>query len=80
MPDYPGWRNRPAAELVVITKTYDLILWSCQHTSRFPHQHRFVLGERMRRPLAMSSLLVSSQTLAAAHLAAERMESASEVI
>src|SRR5438046_2958021 len=22
-------------ELVVITKTYDLILWSCQHTSRF---------------------------------------------
>ena len=23
-------------ELVVITKTYDLILWSCNHTSRFP--------------------------------------------
>jgi hypothetical protein len=23
-------------ELVVITKTYDLILWSCHHTSRFP--------------------------------------------
>ena len=33
-------------ELVVITKTYDLILWSCNHTSRFPRQHRFVLGER----------------------------------
>jgi hypothetical protein len=28
-------------ELVVITKTYDLVLWSCQHTSRFPRQHRF---------------------------------------
>ena len=35
-----------AEELVVITKTYDLILWSCNHTSRFPRQHRFVLGER----------------------------------
>ena len=31
-------------ELVVITKTYDLILWSCNHTSRFPRQHRFVLN------------------------------------
>jgi hypothetical protein len=38
-------------ELVVITKTYDLILWSCQHTSRFPRQHRFVLGERLERTL-----------------------------
>ena len=38
-------------ELVVITKTYDLILWSCNHTSRFPRQHRFVLGERLERSL-----------------------------
>ena len=30
----------------MITKTYDLILWSCNHTSRFPRNHRFVLGER----------------------------------
>ena len=29
-------------ELTVITKTYDLILWSCNHTSRFPRNHRFV--------------------------------------
>ena len=34
-------------ELVIITKTYDLILWSCNHTGRFPRQHRFVLGERI---------------------------------
>ena len=33
-------------ELIVITKTYDLILWSCNHTSKFPRNHRFVLGER----------------------------------
>jgi hypothetical protein len=38
-------------ELVVITKTYDLILWSCHHTSKFPRNHRFVLGERIERSL-----------------------------
>ena len=42
---------KKAEELVVITKTYDLILWSCNHTSRFPRQHRFVLGERLERTL-----------------------------
>lgn len=36
-----------AEELTVIVKTYDLILWSCEHTSRFPQSHRFVLGERI---------------------------------
>ena len=34
-------------ELVVITKTYDVILWSCNHTSKFPRNHRFVLGGRI---------------------------------
>jgi len=38
-------------EMVVITKTYDLILWSCNHTSKFPRNHRFVLGERIERNL-----------------------------
>lgn len=38
-------------ELVVIAKTYDLILWSCKHTSKFPRNHRFVLGERIERNL-----------------------------
>lgn len=38
-------------ELTVITKAYDLILWSCNHTSRFPRNHRFVLGERIERNL-----------------------------
>ena len=42
---------RKREELVIITKTYDLILWSCNHTSRFPRQHRFVLGERLERTL-----------------------------
>ncbi len=38
-------------ELKVITKTYDFILWSCNHTSKFPRNHRFVLGERIERNL-----------------------------
>ena len=42
---------KPSEELVVIRKTYDLTLWSCQHTSRFPQNHRFVLGERIERKL-----------------------------
>ncbi len=36
-------------ELTVITKTYDLILWTCNHVSRFPRNHRFGLGERIER-------------------------------
>ena len=42
---------RKDQELIVITKTYDLILWSCSHTSKFPRNHRFVLGERIERNL-----------------------------
>jgi hypothetical protein len=26
-----------------------LILWSCNHTGKFPRNHRFVLGERIER-------------------------------
>jgi hypothetical protein len=43
--------RRNYEELTVITKTYDLILWSCHHTGRFPRSHRFVLGERLERNL-----------------------------
>ena len=38
--------KRDTRELPVITKTYDLILWSCNHTGRFPRNHRFLLGEK----------------------------------
>jgi hypothetical protein len=38
-------------ELAIVTKTYDLVKWSCQHTSKFPRNHRFVLGERIERRL-----------------------------
>jgi len=43
--------NRGKDELTVITKAYDLILWSCNHTGKFPRNHRFVLGERIERNL-----------------------------
>jgi len=42
---------RQEQELIVITKTYDLIFWSCHHTSRFPRSPRFVLGGRIERNL-----------------------------
>ena len=42
---------RRTEELTVITKAYDLILWSCNHTGKFPRNHRFVLGERIERNL-----------------------------
>jgi hypothetical protein len=53
-------------ELPLITKTYDLVLWSCAHTSRFPRQHRFVLGERIERWLyqLLETLLQAGYTRA----------------
>ena len=30
---------------------YNLMLWSCNHTSQFPRNHRFVLGELIERNL-----------------------------
>jgi hypothetical protein len=38
-------------ELVVITKTSDLILRSCNHAGKFPGNRRLVLGERIERNL-----------------------------
>ena len=43
--------RRSHEELTVITKTYDLILWSCHHTGKFPRNHRLILGERIERNL-----------------------------
>ncbi len=43
--------RKPTEELVIITKSYDLILWSCNHTGKFPRNHRFVHGERIERNL-----------------------------
>ena len=56
--------NEKNQELIVITKTYDLILWSCNHTSRFPRNHRFVLGERIERNLynLLETLIAATYT------------------
>ncbi len=40
-----------SGELLVIDKTYELVLWSCRHIAVFPRSHRFTLGERMERRL-----------------------------
>ena len=33
--------------MAVITKVYDLVIWSCQHIAKFPRSHRFTLGDRL---------------------------------
>ena len=38
-------------EMLVIAKVYDLVLWSCHHTAKFPRSHRFTLGDRLERRL-----------------------------
>src|SRR5262245_41691020 len=43
--------RRDYEDLTVITKTYDLILWFCHHTGKFPRTHRLVLGEQIERNL-----------------------------
>jgi hypothetical protein len=45
-------------ELTVITKTYDLILWSCYHTSRFP---RNLLAIPPADCARLATLLLSQQ-------------------
>ena len=38
---------KAAAELVVITKMYDLVIWGCQHVAKFPRSHKFTVGDRL---------------------------------
>lgn len=40
MADAPG-------NLLVVSKTYDLIKWACQHISNFPRGYRVTLGDRI---------------------------------
>jgi hypothetical protein len=40
-----------AADMLVVTKAYELVLWSSQHVARFPRSHRFTLGELLLRRL-----------------------------
>jgi hypothetical protein len=40
-----------SADLQILTKTYDLSLWTLGHTAKFPRSHRFSLGTRMEHKL-----------------------------
>lgn len=44
--------SRKQEELVIIVKTYDLMKWCCEHTSKFPRNYRSVLGERIDKNLS----------------------------
>ena len=34
-------------EMLLITKAYDLVVWSCRHVAKFPRSYRFTLGDRL---------------------------------
>ena len=38
-------------DMLVVNKTYELVLWSSQHVANFPRSHRFTLGELLLRRL-----------------------------
>ncbi len=39
--------RQQSSELPLISKTYDLVLWSCQHLASFPRSYRFTLGQKL---------------------------------
>ena len=45
-------RFRRDGELVVIEKTYDLLIWSLKHIERFPRCHRYGIGLRLEQRLS----------------------------
>jgi hypothetical protein len=47
----PKLGRKDLERLDVIKRTYDFIFGSCNHTGKFPRNHRFVLGERIERTL-----------------------------
>ena len=42
---------KAAPEMAVVTKVYDLVIWSCQHIAKFPRSQRFTLGDRLEMRL-----------------------------
>jgi len=40
-------RTKEPTDLVVITKTYDLLGWMMDRVDRFPRSQRFLLGDRL---------------------------------
>src|SRR5947209_3216561 len=43
--------NKTQKEIPVILKLYDLILWTIQHTAKFPRHHRYSLGTKVESTL-----------------------------
>ena len=43
--------SKATPEMAIITKFYDLIIWSCNHIAKFPRIHKFTLGDRLANRL-----------------------------
>lgn len=41
--------KKPASELQVISRLYDLQVWICQRVLRFPRAYRFTLGSDLQK-------------------------------
>ena len=60
---------KPGAEMVIIDRMYEFVIWSCQHVARFPRSHRFTLGEKLE--LRLYGIL---ETLIRSRYTPERLE------
>ena len=50
-------------EIPAIIKSYDLTLWTLNHTARFPRHHRYSLGQRIESTLQdLLDLLVEARS------------------
>ena len=53
---------KASAEMLVISKMYDLVIWSCNHIAKFPRAHHFTLGDRLQvRLLTVLEMLIRAK-------------------
>jgi hypothetical protein len=36
-----------SGDMLIIARTYDLVVWSCRHIAKFPRSYRVTLGDRL---------------------------------
>jgi hypothetical protein len=62
MADRPTRPGTDTGELTIITKLYDLLIWTARHVEKFPRTYRFSLGEALlRRQRGLLDLLLRAK-------------------
>jgi len=62
-----------AGDLPIVSKVYDVLLWTLPHLARLPRTHRFLLGDRVA-----TALLGLQESLVRAGTGRERLERLTE--